>query len=288
MRQPIAAKTHYANGITLLDNQFDEIFHHEKGPGALPATKLEREGPVVKGIVVPHAPLSLSGPCAAWAYKMLAEEEGDSRLYIILAQSQHSTETGVTTETFAMPYGEVRTDQHFIRELVAKGHIALNDEAHRKESVIEVQLPFLQYKQKNKMETIKIVPILVNPETNMEELSIDIKETLVEQDKEATFIFVSNMVSYGRSFHYVPFTENVAKNLASLDEDILMSFKEWNKDSFKEKIRETMAPLSGYSALLMAFQLLTPEKIIVEQHYHSGDINGNYSNSVGYAAIVLK
>ena len=41
MRQPIANKSHYANGITLLDKQFDEFFHHEKGPGALPASRLE-------------------------------------------------------------------------------------------------------------------------------------------------------------------------------------------------------------------------------------------------------
>lgn len=288
MRQPIAAKTHYANGITLLDNQFDEIFHHEKGPGALPATKLDSEGPRVKGIVVPHAPLPLSGPCAAWSYKMLAEDGCDSRLYIILAQAQYSTETGVTMETFSMPYGEVRTDQHFIRDLVAKGHIGVNDAAHQKESVIEVQLPFLQYIHKSKMETIKIVPIIVNSETNTEELALDIKETLIEQKKEATFIFVSNMVSYGRSFHYVPFTEKVSENLAKLDEEILASFKEWDKQGFIDKIQETMAPISGYAALLMAFQLLTPEKIIVEQHYHSGDINGNYSNTVGYASIVLK
>ncbi len=288
MRQPIANKTHYANGITLLDKQFDEIFHHEKGPGALPATKLDNDSEPVRGLLVPHGAYPLVGPCAAWAYKTLAEECSDSRLYIIIGQAQHSAQTGISMETYQMPYGEVRVDQNFARELIAKGHIAQNDEVHRQESLIEVQLPFLQFTHKKEIEKIKIVPILVGAETSIEELSVDIKETLLEQKKEATFIFVSNMTSYGRSFHYVPFTENIANNLSELDNSILKTIQEHDKEGFKDLIEKSMAPLSGYSAVLMLFQLLSPYKASIEQHYHSGDVNGNYNNTVGYAATIFK
>ena len=96
------------------------------------------------------------------------------------------------------------------------------------------------------------------------------------------------MTSYGRSFQYVPFTENVSTNLADLDSQILKEITKQDKEGFIKLISRTMAPLSGYSAILLAFQLLGPAKVKVEQHYHSGDINGNYTNTVGYAAIVLK
>lgn len=291
MRQPIANKTHYSNGITLLDRQFEEIFSHEKGPGTTPLRQqsgTSESGEKVSALIVPHAPYPLAGPCLAWAYKELAEKNNGSKLFIIIAQAQHSKLSGASMETFVTPYGEVRVDQTFLRELVAKGNIEVNDVAHEKESVIEIQLPFLQYINRSEAEKVKIVPILINAHTNIEELSVDIKETLVEQGKEATFIFVSNMTSYGRNFHYVPFTEHVAKNLADLDRQIIDSILAFDKQQFLTVLQETMAPLSGFSALELFFHLAKPKKILLEQYYISGDINQNYLNSVGYASIIVK
>ena len=290
MRQAIANKTHYANGITLLDRQFEEVFTHDKGPGTTPVKRpaKEKESDTVSALIVPHAPYPLAGPSMAWAYKALAEQSKDSNLFIIFAQAQHSTLAGATMQTFVTPYGEVRVDQTFLRELTSKGNIEINDEAHDKESVIEIQLPFLQYIFRSKAEKVKIVPILVNSQTNIEELSVDIKETLLEQNKEATHIFVSNMTSYGRNFHYVPFTEHIAKNLADLDKQIIDSIVAHDKQQFLTVLQETMAPLSGFSALEMFFHLLNPKKILLEQYYLSGDMNQNYLNTVGYASFVVK
>jgi len=292
MRQAIANKTHYANGITLLDRQFEELFTHEKGPGTTPvkqkSTDEDNKLEPVSALIVPHAPYPLAGPSMAWAYKALAENHQDSNLFIIIAQAQHSTLAGSTMETFLTPYGEVRIDQTFLRELVAKGNLKINDAAHEKESLIEIQLPFLQYIFKSNAEKIKIVPILVNTQTNIEELSVDIKETLLEQNKKATLIFVSNMTSYGRNFHYVPFTEHIAKNLAELDKRIIDSIIAFDKEQFLTTLQETMAPISGFSAIEMFFQLANPKKILLEQYYLSGDINQNYLNTVAYASFVIK
>lgn len=292
MRKPIANKTHYANGITLLDRQFEEIFNHEKGPGTTPIKQKnsadDKKTEPVSALIVPHAPYQLAGPAMAWAYKALAENHQDSNLFIIIAQAQHSIMAGSTMETFVTPYGEVRIDQTFLRELVAKGNLEINNLAHEKESLIEIQLPFLQYIFKSNAEKVKIVPILVNTQTNIEELSVDIKETLLEQNKKATLIFVSNMTSYGRNFHYVPFTEHIAKNLGELDKRIIDSIIAFDKQQFLTTLQETMAPLSGFSAIEMFFQLANPKKILLEQYYLSGDINQNYLNTIGYASFVIK
>ena len=289
MRQPIANKTHYANGITLLDKQFDEIFHHKLGPGALPAPRLNKDGVgKLNAIIVPHATYDLAGPAAAWSYMALAEDGVPTDLYILIGQAQHSRQSGTTSQTFQMPYGEVRTDQNFLRDLIAKGNIKPNDELHNKESIIEVQLPFLQFINKGHAEKIKIVPLILGPDTNIEELSIDIKETLLEQKKTAAFIFITHFTSYGRSFHYVPFTEHIPENIAATDKKVFDAITAFDKNAFLAAVDETMVPLSGFHPLRLFFQLLQPDKVLLEQNYLSGDINDDYHTTVSFASIVAK
>ena len=286
MREPIANKTHYPNGSTLLDKEFDEIFHHEKGPGALPSKLDSNES--IRGVIVPHAPLKLCGPCAAWAYKALAEDPQKPDIYILIGQAQKSKESGATMETHITPYGEVRVDQSFLRELVAKGHIRLNDKLHREESVIEVQLPYLQFIHRQRLETIKIVPLLLGLDDDIDELVVDIKETLVEQNKTAKFVFITNFTSYGREFHYVPFTENIQENIAEQDRTLFEAITEHDKEAFFEAVKEKMIPLSGYVPLQVYFKLFAENETDLEQYYLSGDINGNYMATVSYAALVIK
>ncbi|MFW5865539.1 MAG: AmmeMemoRadiSam system protein B [Nanoarchaeota archaeon] len=293
MRPLIANKTHYPNGITLLDSMFEKMFTHEKGPGALPMkhsagiteSKSGREQPP-KAIIAPHASYELAGPCMAWSYAFLAQHQRPD-LYIIIGRAQKSTQEGLSLETFQTPYGEVRVDQEFARALLEKGHIMQNDKAHREESVIEIQLPFLQYINKPRIEKVKILPVLLNPESDVKELSVDIKETLLDQDKTAVFVFVSNMTSYGRNFKFVPFTEDVENNISKLDNDLFKAIKEYDKTTFFSTVKETMVPLSGYSAFRLFFKLFRPQRIDLEQYYMSGEMNGDYSATVSFASMVL-
>ena len=292
MRDPIANTTHYANGPTLLDKQFNEIFEGPKGPGTMPVRidKLnvpEAKNPI-KALIVPHAPYSLPGACASWAYKALSEEGLDTTTYFIVAQAQKSSQSGTTAETFQMPYGEVRVDQDIVRELVKKGNIGINEELHRNESLIEIQIPYLQVINKNKMEKVKIVPLLINEEINCKELSVDIKEILMEQNKKAVFIFVTNLTSYGRNFHFVPFTEEIPENIAKIDKLLIDAIKKHDEDEFFEAIRESMAPLSGYYAMKLFFHLIKAVKTTLEQNYLSGDMNGDYKHCVSYASFVVR
>ncbi|MCA9477618.1 MAG: AmmeMemoRadiSam system protein B [Nanoarchaeota archaeon] len=287
MRQPIANKSHYANGITLLDKQFDDLFHHEKGPGALPASKLENNTDL-KGIIVPHAPLPLCGPCASWAYKALAEMPEKPDVYFLIGQAQHSTGAGATMETHQTPYGEARVDQTLLRAIVEKGHLALNDKLHQEESVIEVQLPFLQFINKSRMEGIKIIPLLLNTDSEINELAVDIKETLLEQNKKAAFIFITNFTSYGRDFKYVPFTDNIQEQIVDLDKKLFGALTTNDKDTFFEIVKENVIPISGYAALQMYFKLFGDRPIELEQYYLSGDLNNTYTASVSYAALVIR
>lgn len=287
MRQPIGIKSHYPNGVTLLDKAFDEAYHHEKGPGALPVKHKTVDTPV-RGIIVPHGSLPLIGPCSAWAYKALAEERVKSDVYVIVAQAQHSTGAGITMQTFALPYGEVRVDQQLARAVVEKGHIAPNDELHAKETVIEVQLPHLQFIHRNSLESVKILPILLNHDTNFDELAVDIKEALLEQNKTASFIFVSNMVSYGREFKYAPFGKDVPSEIAELDKKIIDTIVNLDHIGFASVLKQSLAPISGHAAIELYFRLFHQVDVTLESYYLSGDLNNNYANTVSYAALVIR
>ena len=287
MRDPIALKTHYPAGPTLLDKAFDVVFTHEKGPGTSPLKHREVENSV-KGLIVPHGALPIVGPAAAWGYKAIAEEGPTNPVYILVGQAQTSTQTGITTETFLMPYGEVRVDQHLARALIDKGNIALNNEVHTQESIIEVQLPYLQFAQRSKMESVKILPLLVNHETNFSELAVDIKEVLLDQNKQAVFIFITNLTTYGREFKYVPFSSNVPEQIAELDKKVIDTLTAYDKSAFDVVVEDSMIPLSGHAALKLFFSLFTEPQLTLEQYYLSGDLNGNYSNTVSYGTFVIR
>lgn len=293
MRNPIALETYYERSEPELKKQLENLFvDHKKGPGAKPAFRIEGESlnieNPVKAVIVPHAPFNLAGPAMAWSYKVLAEEKQDSDLYIIIGQSQTGAQAGTTLETFQTPLGQVRVDQDVVKNLLEAGNIELNDELHAKESLIELQLPFLQFSNGIHKDKLKIVPLLLNADTNMGALALDLKEALIDQNKTATLIFVSNLTSYGRDFHYVPFTENVVENIEKIDKKFIEAIKNLDKDAFELATKETQQHLSGYFALQFMFSYFSSGDVSLEQNYLSGDVNDNYKNTVSYASFVLK
>lgn len=292
MRTPIATKTYYPGTQTILDKQLNEIYEDIRGPGTSPVridkTNIATPIELVKAIIVPHAELKYSGPCSAWAYKALAEEGVKTNIYFIIAQAQNSKESGITMETFQMPYGEIRVEQPIVRGLLEKGHIKLNDKLHAEESIIEIQLPFIQHMNKNQLEKIKIVPIFLNSEVDFRELSADIKEVLMEQNKTAAFIFVSNLTAYGRNFHFVPFTEEIPKNIAKIDKSLIDALIKHDEKGFYEAVDKSYVPISGYFALKLLFPLINATKTTLEQNYLSAEINEDYKNCVSYASFVVR
>jgi MEMO1 family protein len=285
MRNPIATKTHYLANPQDLEQQIKGLFSNEMGPGDLPVFKTTMIP--LQAVIVPHGSYPIAGPCMAWAYKAIAEQHVEEPLYIILAQPQYSNEDGTTMETFLLPFGEIRPDQEFIKALVEKKNISINNELHEKENCIETQLPLLQFAHGLSRQKVKMVPIFVNSQTNISELIIDIKETLVEQKKTATYIMVSNFTPFGREFNYVPFTEEISKNLFEINNKLFETIKSFDKNAFVNILNEEFIPLSGRIPIEMLFSLIKPEKIILEQTYLSGDINNDYKNMSSYASFVI-
>jgi hypothetical protein len=290
MRNAKYAGMFYEKAISLLDKQIKDCFEGPKGPGALPAQNIEKKK--INAVITPHAGYAYSGQAAAWSYKEIAEQ-GISDLYIIIGPNHSSAQTGLSTETFEMPYGYVRVDQHFARELVMKGNIKENNKIHEKEHSIEVQIPFLQFVFKKQLEKIKILPILIGQESTREELkkiALDIKEVAMDMNKDITIIISSDFTHYGARYNYIPFGNHRKENIYKMDEKAIDLIKNFKAEKFLDFINEELSTICGALPIYLLLNYLKKGKVDLEQYYTSADLEetSDYKNSVSYASLIFR
>ncbi len=104
-------------------------------------------GPMPEGLIVPHAGYIYSGSTAASAYRCLTIDPDQVKRVLLLGPAHRVFLAGMaipSVDYFATPLGEVRLDRNGLEALLALPGVEVNDEAHREEHSLEVQLPFLQ------------------------------------------------------------------------------------------------------------------------------------------------
>jgi AmmeMemoRadiSam system protein B len=140
MRYAAVAGQFYSGNEDALIKQIGDCFLSPLGPQKLPSLKKGKRE--IKGLVVPHD-LSLA-------------DDGFPQAFIIIGPNHTGYGSGIalTNQDFNTPLGDVLVDKELAREL-RKGIVDDDISAHRHEHSIEVQLPFLQYIEKD----FKFVPI---------------------------------------------------------------------------------------------------------------------------------
>lgn len=290
MRRAKFAGMFYQRARSLLDRQIKECFEGDRGPGALPSTNL-KSSKKVKAVIVPHAGYAYSGQAAAWAYKYIAEQ-GMSDLYIIIGPSHSSSQTSLTMETFDMPYGYVRVDQHFARKLLEKGNIKEDNELHDEEHSVEVQIPFLQFIFKKQAEKLKILPILIGHKITrdqLKKLALDIKEVAMDMNKNVTLIISSDFTHYGPAYRFIPFESHRKENIYKIDEAAINLIKEFKSEEFLNLVEKELMTICGALPIYLLLNYLKSGKVMLEQYYTSADLDthSDYRNSVSYASIIF-
>ncbi len=284
MRNPIATGQFYAADRDLLAGEIAACYEGQRGPGSLPLSTKED---AVRAIIAPNSPYRNAGQCMAWAYKRIAETPR-ADVYIILAPNRVGGETATTLITYGTPLQEARVDQELAKALVAQGNVIFDDEAHARETTIEVQLPFLQHALGNEAEHIKILPILISDEADPHTIALDIKEALTETKRNPIFIVSSGLTHYGPAFHYVPFASDIPERIEALDVALVNAIKAQDADTFRTLVETEMNPVDGVRCVEILMRVLRPSKAEVEQMYASGDILSDWKNSVTYAAIAFR
>jgi len=286
-RKPIVAGMFYPGDFDGLSNQINDSFHSKFGPGALPIKKRTKE---IFGIIAPHAGYQFSGPGAAWAYKEIAESKL-ADVYIMLGLSHSGFPSCVSLEDWETPLGVVKVDEDFQRVLMANSALKQNENAHSQEHSIEVQLPFLQFVNRDYLKQLKIAPIIVSEDRNYEEIAQAIIKTVEQTRKKVIIIASSDFTHYGINYGFFPFPDNIKENMYKLDKGAIDEIEKLDSAGFLDYINNTGATICGRTPISVAIatcKLLGAKKAKLLHYYTSGDIIKDYSSAVGYGAILIE
>jgi AmmeMemoRadiSam system protein B len=218
-----------------------------------------------------------SGPVAAHAYYRLAAD-GKPDVVAILGPNHTGYGSGlaIANEGFwRTPLGDVEVDGEVANQIVRESRIVdVDDSAHSFEHSIEVQLPFLQYLYGSEF---KIVPIcfLMQDLSSAREVGQAAAKVLAE--KNAAIIASSDMT------HYEP--QESAKRK---DSEALEAVEAMNEGRFYSTVETRRISTCGYGpivALVTAAKILGAREAKLLCYKTSGDMIGDYSSVVGYAAV---
>ncbi len=275
MIEPTLAGQFYEKDFGKLSKQIENSFNNERGPGELPCSRTKKR---IFGIIVPESSYAFSAPAMAWAYKAIAERRFAST-YIILTQSDKYEIPVTCTESWQTIFGQVKVDKTFVMELKNKNKIKeipnLNDPK------IEIQLPFLQFVNKDALNEIKIVPLIVPKDFDYKQLASDISDV----STNICVIVSSDFTCYGSFHNYLPFKFNIKESIYQIDGNAIEQIKKLNSETFLDMSKKTNIQSPMAIATMLEIMKNYFSKVNVMNYYTTGDILKDYNNSRSFASI---
>jgi len=279
IRSPYVAGQFYELDPERLKQQIRGSFLHTLGPGELPTPGEISERDIV-ACISPHAGYMYSGACAAHVYSALSRQKKPEK--IVILGTNHTGIGGISSsfEDWAMPLGVAKVDREAVKTL----GLEVNEHAHRFEHSIEVQLPFLKYIWGD----FEFVPITVSP---MPSARDDLEERIAGLGGDVLVIASSDFTHYGPNYGFMPFTDNPKERLRELDMGAINKILDLDETGFNDYIARTGATICGAAPITAAIK--TAKKLGAKtgellKYTTSGDIVGDYSSAVAYAAIVFR
>ncbi len=287
IREPVVAGMFYESDSDELKKQINDCFKSEFGPGELLVKRREKE---ILGIISPHAGYVYSGACAAWCYKEVAESKLPD-LFIVIGLSHSGFKSCVSLQDWKTPLGVVKNDKEFTKKISENSKLEVNESAHSQEHSLEVQLPFLQFVNKDHLNKIRFTPIIASPDLHYREIAEGIKKTVNATKKKVCVICSSDFTHYGINYGYMPFSRDVKENMYKLDKDAIKFIEKLDSSGFLQYVNKTGATICGQypiAVMLELCKLLGASEASLLKYYTSGDIINDYSSAVGYGAVVVR
>jgi len=183
----------------------------------------------------------------------------------------------MTTGQWGTPLGNAEIDNELAETIVKRsGLIDVEDEAHRYEHSIEVQLPFLQYLYNGRFKFVPVCMMLQDLETS-QNIGTAVAESVRGRD---VMILASSDWT-----HYESQKIAKAKDMQAIDAVLRM-----DETDFQKRIEESGVSACGFgpvTALTYAAKKLGAKKAELLSYKTSGDVTGDESAVVGYAAIAF-
>lgn len=280
IRRPHFASQFYAGDAETLRAQISSCFLHQLGPKKLPQVNFDVHPRSIVGLICPHAGYMYSGPVAASAFYELALD-GKPDTVVILGPNHtgYGSALALMCEgVWRTPLGDVEIDSGLADKILHETSLVDADElAHRYEHSIEVQLPFLQFLYGNKF---KIVPICFQLQDYDSAVEVGMALTEALAATNTVVIASSDMT------HYEP-----AKTAAAKDQAALKAVTDMDAKRFYEIVESQNITACGFmpiTSLITYANGVDAKEAKILSYHNSGDITGDHSSVVGYAAVSFK
>ncbi|MDY0387817.1 MAG: MEMO1 family protein [Methanolobus sp.] len=265
MRQTTVAGQFYPNNPKSLKKELSRCFKD----------LVISEKPIL-GAVVPHAGYIYSGEVAAHAYAQLPKAD----TYVLFGPNHtgYGSAVAMSQDTWMTPFGVVETDRE-IGKLLAGSIIDFDELAHHFEHSIEVQLPFLQHMFASDFKILPICMGLQDEETAIE-VGQELARAVKSSGKKVVFIASSDFT------HYQPATIASDNDHYLIESILKMDIPEFYRR--KEERNISACGFGPIAAMLAATMEFGAKKASLLKYATSGDVTGDMSGVVGYAAITLE
>jgi hypothetical protein len=284
----VAGQFYDANEIDLRQT-IENCYTDFRGPGEIP--KVKSTDKKIKGIIVPHAGFVFSGSIAAHSYKFLAEH-GFADTFIILGPNHTGMGSGVSLMTqgeWMTPFGTTEINETIAKQL-RRGIIDMDENAHKYEHSIEVQLPFLQFLVGNK--NFDFVPICMGMQDikTSEEIGTILANVIKDSEEDVVIIASTDFTHAGFNYNSMP-PEGMRVDKYAEKQDKLAIEKILKLDSkglinTVEKNNITMCGYGPVASLITAAKKLGAKKAELLKYGTSYEVQPG-SSCVGYAAIAI-
>ncbi len=240
----------------------------------------ELDGEVI-AVIAPHAGHVYSGAVAGYAFAALRGRTPD--LVAVVAPMHHPHfEPLLTTahDAYSTPLGEVLVDKNALRELdvVLKSEVGfgLAPVERDPEHSLEIELPFLQRALASQWTLLPVMDRAREPR-----ISQGLGKALAHVLRNKNFV----MVGSTDLSHFYNHQTALAYDRAMLE--AIESFDPEGAFDLERAGKGFACGIGAVAAVMWAARELGADKVKVLRHATSGNVTGDYSSVVGYAAAAI-
>ena len=125
---------------------------------------------------------------------------------------------------------------------------------HAYEHSIEVQLPFLQFVNKDELNNIKIVPLIISDYDF--DICREVGDVLADIDNDICVVASSDFTHYGSNYNYTPFSKNIKENMYKLDGNAIELIKEMKTKDFLQYVNSKGSTICGAGAIAIFMEIM--------------------------------